>query len=245
MDEQWVNKARGVHWVLVTRAGIDRICLCWWAAVRAEGQSPAVMRQVMSMSWCWLPGSCSPKRSQSDIHSLKSIYTFIKKYIYIHAQRKKKCTERCFASCRHGISYRHLQSLWVCMRYMPVKKSQTYSFPIYVFFFLGVLICLPSSKIDGWTLSQRETRSLWKRCQREKLKRCHTVLVSELEWKLSPDIFMIACSSLSSKACSSVQRKKIIFVPSSSWELTHTLKHSCCSLVGVFRCGDTLGCNRL
>lgn len=106
------------------------------------------------------------------------------------------------------------------MRYVPVKKSQTYSFSIYVFFFfLGVLICLPSSKIDGWTLSQRETRSLWKRCQREKLKRCHTVLVSELEWKLSPGIFMIACSSLSSKACSSVQRKKLFLcpVPAGNW----------------------------
>lgn len=112
------------------------------------------------------------------------------------------------------------------------------------FFFLGVLICLPSSKIDGWTLSQRETTSLWKRCQREKLEMSHSFSVragmkTESRHLHDSMLFPIFQSLFQ---CS---EKKIIFVPSSSWELTHTLKHSCCSLVGGFRCGDTLGCNRL
>lgn len=50
-------------------------------------------------------------------------------------------------------------------------------------FFPRTFICLPPSKIDEWALSQRETMSLWKHCQREKLKGCHKALVSELEWK--------------------------------------------------------------
>lgn len=130
-----VNKPPAVHWVLVTRTGVEFASLLMSSLPwDAEGQSPAAMGQVMSMSWCWLSGSCPHLRGPNQIYiHLKSKYTLT--HTHTH-----KYTESCCASCRHGIPYGCFHALWVCTRYLSVRKSQTYSFPMYLIFSQGLLL---------------------------------------------------------------------------------------------------------
>lgn len=66
-------------------------------------------------------------------------------------------------------SHSGLQSLWVCTRYLSVRKPQTHSFLMYMFLFRD--LHLPPSSKDRWvdTASERNN-SLWKPCQREKIE---------------------------------------------------------------------------